>query len=346
MKTPELTWHINTAIDFFDSAAIIFNPESYQLRPAWAAGVRSRLSAAARETLQAVFPIHWVPVTWFHQMDEPASAEQALEILANTPAEERVMNLYDFPHDPPEIWEIIHQIIARGTWHEQEYQTLRKLSVKDGVGKKNIKMWLNLLAATRRLGPRILPAMQEFFEIFYAEEEKRVRPYLIKAAEEGKKLSAEVDLITLLETLSEGINYQLPHEYKKIIFAPSFWTTPLIADIEVDRETLFFIYGVRPANVPLIPGDQVPNVMHQALKTLADPTRLKILKLLRHQPHSPGELAKALRLRPPTVTHHLRILRQARLIRITLSEEDRRIYEFRPDGLRGVLISLEEFLEL
>ena len=346
MKTPELTWHINTAIDFFDSAAIIFNPESYQLRPAWAAGVRSRLSAAARETLQAVFPMHWVPVTWFHQMDEPATAEQALEIMANTPAEQRVMDLYDFSYNPPEMRDIIDQIMDRGSWHEQEYQALRKLSIKDGIGKNNIKAWLNLLAATRRLGPLILPAMEEFFEIFYAEEENRVRPYLIKAAAEGKKLSADVDLITLLETLSEGINYHLRRPYKKIIFAPSFWTTPLIADIEIDHDTLFFIYGVRPATVPLIPGDQVPNVMHQALKTLADPTRLKILKLLRHQPHSPGELAKALRLRPPTVTHHLRILRQVRLIRITLSEDDRKIYEFRPDGLRGVLNSLEEFLEL
>jgi DNA-binding transcriptional ArsR family regulator len=134
--------------------------------------------------------------------------------------------------------------------------------------------------------------------------------------------------------------------YKTVIFSPSFWTTPLIAPGEIDAETLYFIYGKRPTNIPFVPGGLIPDNLPQTLKILVDPTRLKILKLLRQEPHTPTDISKKLRLRPPTVSHHLQALRQVRLVRITLSEDDRRIYEFRPDGLNGVWDSLKDFLEL
>ena len=43
-----IRWDIGTAYDFFASLVVLHNPEMYGLPGSWAAGVRSRLPAAAR----------------------------------------------------------------------------------------------------------------------------------------------------------------------------------------------------------------------------------------------------------------------------------------------------------
>jgi biotin operon repressor len=51
------------------------------------------------------------------------------------------------------------------------------------------------------------------------------------------------------------------------------------------------------------------------LKALADATRLRVVGLLAHRPHSVEELATVLELRASTVSHHLRRLGEAGLVR-------------------------------
>ena len=80
------------------------------------------------------------------------------------------------------------------------------------------------------------------------------------------------------------------------------------------------LFGARPAEVALVPGEVVPDAMLRALKALSDPTRLLILRYLSDQPQTPSQLARRLRLRPPTVIHHLSALRLAGLVYISLDE--------------------------
>jgi biotin operon repressor len=49
-------------------------------------------------------------------------------------------------------------------------------------------------------------------------------------------------------------------------------------------------------------------------KALADANRLKIIGLLSQQPYSVEQLAAMLELRPPTVSHHLKLLSEAGLV--------------------------------
>lgn len=54
-----------------------------------------------------------------------------------------------------------------------------------------------------------------------------------------------------------------------------------------------------------------------ALKVLADPTRLRLLSLIQAQPDEEAcvcNLTKPLGLTQPTVSHHLRVLREAGLV--------------------------------
>jgi len=49
-------------------------------------------------------------------------------------------------------------------------------------------------------------------------------------------------------------------------------------------------------------------------KALADPTRRKILRLLRERDMTAGEIAEQFNISKPSISHHLNILKQSRLV--------------------------------
>jgi DNA-binding transcriptional ArsR family regulator len=51
-----------------------------------------------------------------------------------------------------------------------------------------------------------------------------------------------------------------------------------------------------------------------ALVALADPTRRVLFEHLRRRPHTVGELAELAKIRQPTVSQHLKVLRDAQLV--------------------------------
>src|SRR3954463_2964334 len=55
--------------------------------------------------------------------------------------------------------------------------------------------------------------------------------------------------------------------------------------------------------------------MPDAFAALSDPTRRRILKMLRKGSKTAGEIADAFHLTKPTLSHHFRVLRSAGLIR-------------------------------
>lgn len=52
-----------------------------------------------------------------------------------------------------------------------------------------------------------------------------------------------------------------------------------------------------------------------AFTALADPTRRRILKMLRAGSQSAGQIADAFQLTKPTLSHHFKVLREAGLVR-------------------------------
>ncbi len=54
--------------------------------------------------------------------------------------------------------------------------------------------------------------------------------------------------------------------------------------------------------------------MNEIFKALADPTRRKILKMLREKDLSAGEIAEHFDMTKPSISHHLNMLKQANLV--------------------------------
>jgi len=68
-------------------------------------------------------------------------------------------------------------------------------------------------------------------------------------------------------------------------------------------------------------------------KALADESRLKIIGLLATRERSVDELATSLKLKPPTVSHHLATLKENGLVTMRTSGTTH-VYRFRPEALR------------
>lgn len=79
-----------------------------------------------------------------------------------------------------------------------------------------------------------------------------------------------------------------------------------------------------------------------AWAALADPTRRDIFARLSLRPRSVTDLASELPVSRPAVSQHLRVLKEAGLVRVR-SEGTRRIYAVEPDGLREMRAELETF---
>jgi DNA-binding transcriptional ArsR family regulator len=84
------------------------------------------------------------------------------------------------------------------------------------------------------------------------------------------------------------------------------------------------------------------------LAALAEPTRRRLVDLLRNGPRRAGELAAELRMTPPATSRHLRVLRAGGLVEVDWSDDDARLrlYRLRPEpfiALQAWLDQLDAF---
>ena len=75
--------------------------------------------------------------------------------------------------------------------------------------------------------------------------------------------------------------------------------------------------------------------MPSTFEVLAEPTRRRILDLLRERERSVGELVDRLTVSQPGVSKHLRVLRDAGLVEVR-TDAQRRWYGLRPEPLTEI----------
>jgi DNA-binding transcriptional ArsR family regulator len=82
--------------------------------------------------------------------------------------------------------------------------------------------------------------------------------------------------------------------------------------------------------------------MESVFEIIAEPNRRAILSLLASSEQSVGEIERQLRMSQPTVSKHLRVLREAGFVESTVDAQ-RRLYRLRPEPLREVDVWLAQF---
>ncbi len=82
-----------------------------------------------------------------------------------------------------------------------------------------------------------------------------------------------------------------------------------------------------------------------AFEVLAEPNRRRILDLLREHERPVGDLVHALAVSQPTVSKHLRVLRDAGLVDVRVDAQ-RRLYRVRPEPLQTIDAWLAPYREM
>ncbi|MGB5062034.1 MAG: metalloregulator ArsR/SmtB family transcription factor [Candidatus Promineifilaceae bacterium] len=351
MQTPKLCWDIGTAYDMFISLNVLHAPDKFGLRGAWAAGVRSRLPNTERDALQAILPAISTPLHWLYDLPAPKNGLAILQTLAAITPEGRLAAIAKAPYLPPEIFVILEDVAARRAWQNTDLTQLQELyhTVWDqkltGKELKEKAIWaLEAWSRPLETGEGLLAGLQAYYDVFFAEEELRIGPALEAALARAQELAQQMPLAALIETLSQGVRLTRSLERQELVLAPSFWGDPLMIYGQIGPERDMVVFGGRPSDASLVPGAIVPDMLFQSLKALADPTRLRILRYLAEEPLTPAELARRLRLRAPTVVHHLHALRLARLVQLTVEPEGRR-YMARHEAVRETCAMLQVYLD-
>lgn len=342
---PTLQWEWATGYDFFISLHVLHRPDRFALRGVWAKGVRSRLPPEPRDFFERT-AVHFLgALPWVHSLPAPRNGETILDAYGDLPVKARLPALMSLHEVPTPIAESLLNIAERGQWMPQDRQFIEEEMQKSAYEKyaEDLETMLNLWANAEAFGEQSLEAFNTFYHVFFAEEEARIAPALQQAAERGKELAATLALPALLEELSEGVRFDKIPPTPALTLIPSFWISPLIVMFQVSPSESIFIFGGRPADASLVPGEAVPDALYRTLKALADPTRLRILHYLEEKPRTPTELASTLRLRAPTVIHHLTQLRLAGLVYFSYGKGEKR-YAARTTRISEMYLQLRRYL--
>ncbi len=346
---PQLKWDLGTAYDFFISLDVLHDPATYGVRGVWAAGMRSRLPGAEREFLDEVMGMMNLPIAWVYTLPPPKDAATALRTLEKVPLAERLLTLARYSRIPAEALPILRELAARSAWQPEERETLRRIlaateRVRTAQRPGALDKLLKWCTRAEEFGERYLRALRAYYEVFFAEEERRIYPALQDALEQAQELAGRLSVPQLIEELSQGLWFAETLKVSELALAPSYWSAPLIFFEQLDERRALLLFGGRPADAALIPGEVVPEQLLRALKALSDPTRLKIMRYLARESLTPTQLSHRLRLRAPTVVHHLQALRAAGLVQVMIAEGKERTYALRVGSVRAACEALQNFL--
>jgi DNA-binding transcriptional ArsR family regulator len=343
---PTLGWDIGTAYEFFISLHVLHTPDYYGIRASWAAGIRSRIPAVERKFLEEVLPFLGFPIGWVYRLPKPKDAIGAMWALRQIPPVERIPTVFECAEcDEPFVGTLL-DIAKHRSWTKEDLEAILPEFAhksKSEYSEASIKKYLDWWARPDEFGEMFLTALQAYHQAFFEDEEKRIAPVLQAGLERAQKLAKELSVPELIAELSQGVHIDDVTE-KELIIAPAYWSTPLVAIEKISPDQKLLLFGARPATMAAIPGEFVPDSLVRALKALADPTRLKILRYLTQEEVTPSELARRLNLRAPTVTHHLSELRLSGLVNLRLKGQEK-FYGSRLEALDATCDNLRKFLQ-
>lgn len=334
MVRTKIHWDIGTAYDLFISLRILHEPERYSVRASWAAGVRSRVPVEYRTTLEEAARVISVPLQFVYTLNAPKSSEELLAKLKSLPPQRILETLTLSTRVPREIHEILTETSPGKKWTKEEIQILTPhQGLEDKKLLKNfIKSLYSVWSQRTEFGERLVQALRYYVDTFFAEEELRIRPVLERELSYAKMRAGSRPLPAMLDEITSGVRYKDFDHITDIILAPTFWGSPFMFHDHLDDFKMIVLFGARPGTMSIVPGDVIPDALLRGMKALADPTRLRILRYLAQEPQTASELSRVLRLRPPTVNHHLNQLRLAGMVHVFLDPDGEKKFAARYEG--------------
>lgn len=145
----------------------------------------------------------------------------------------------------------------------------------------------------------------------------------------------------LVEKVTNGITFEMQPQVSGVLLIPSVVIRPWV--VIAEHNTLrIFSYSISDERLAA-DTDAPPSYLVDTFKALGDEKRLRLLGVLAESDMGLKELAARADIAKSTAHHHLRVLRSAGLVRVIVSDDDKR-YSLRRDSVPEAGRLLEGFL--
>lgn len=343
-----LSFASGAAYDFLISLYVLSRPEQYDLSPSWARTVRARLSPANRQQLRFFFGADDSPGTGLlyavPEMGGPFSAAQLVEYARGmTPGA------------------FAAALLTRG--RPSRAAAARAVEeLADGRPLPNVldtplrEFLAGLPAAARRRAERLIAQasalqtayvglLEEYRQVHFDSEWAQTAKIVAMRLRQDQALAGRLRAREVIARVTGGVTLAAD-EGQDVTLVPSYFVAPFVW-IVPRSDMVLMLYGVRGAEKAEPPDAvSIDPTLSSGLKALADETRLRVLRLLAHEPMYGQQLAQRLGLSHATVSHHMALLRAAGLTRTELDVGGSKRYSVRHEGLESMFTALRHLLAI
>jgi len=199
----------------------------------------------------------------------------------------------------------------------------------DAPRRGDVALATKLFDDPHRLLAELCSLVRDYWDAAFAAEWERLEPQLARTVADAGVRIAGAGLFAYLKGLSPSLlidpearelRRNLPHDHtvrisaaNRLVLVPSFYVWPhvrLNCDPPWPPGIVYPApFGVAEAR-PLLPGDELVHI----LRALADPTRLRALKLIAARPRTTQELAPLVGISEAGLSKHLRQLARAGVV--------------------------------
>ncbi len=233
---------------------------------------------------------------------------------------------------PPNV---IYQA-AQGNIEAQQH--LRKTSFPSDTDWQKTVRWLLTLdtEATKRV---LVDILQRWYEEVFRQQESHILPILMRDSETKRALQVNMSAEQMIEAAT-GWEYLPEPGIRRVVLVPSYILRPHSTSGE-RSETRIFCYPVADESVTA-DKDTPPARLVLLMKALADERRLRVVKKLAKGKYTLQEVADEFGVAKTTMQHHLAVLRQAGIVRISMSDHR---YSLRHEALDSLSELLSTYVK-
>lgn len=232
----------------------------------------------------------------------------------------RIRNLQDITN----VWTLL---IDMPTWNELRQMEIPELFAF--LRRKNIYEWNDMILPLGKQMSieernQVLDTSSEYYHLIFKREEVVLRPYIRRILKEERescmkkgiwnwcrrihpRLFVGEDYITYLKNREYSFQKK---EIQRIYASVSTFAAPHLWMYE-EAQGLEIVKGIQVEQTE----DSVPDDFVRLLKALANPTRLRVVKLLLHDIHTIQELSHCLSISEAGVYKHLKALDEAGMVK-------------------------------
>lgn len=187
----------------------------------------------------------------------------------------------------------------------------------------------------------LLKGLSGFYREAFAPIEDQFTGAIERDARAKQAMLATMSAERVIEEATNGITIEPGSGVRSVLLVPTAVLRPWVLILE-HRETRIFVYPVADEHMTTDPDAPSPWIL-KTYKALSDEKRIRVLRRLAAGPASFQDLVDYLDSAKSTVHHHLRVLRSARLVRVSLGADKE--YSLRRGVIGEAAKALAEFVE-